>query len=56
MAQARFLLTTTAKTVNEIAEVVGYGDVSYFVRQFRQFHDASPQAWRSTRGMQAIAS
>jgi len=56
MAQARLLLATTAQTVNQIAESVGYGDVSYFVRQFRQFHDASPQVWRSTPGAQVLAS
>lgn len=48
MAQARWLLATTAQTVNEIAASVGYTDVSYFVRQFRQFHNVSPHAWRST--------
>lgn len=46
MAQARFLLTTTDKPVNQIANAVGYGDVSYFTRQFRQVHEMSPQAWR----------
>lgn len=56
MAQARLLLVTTAQTVNQVSDAVGYADVSYFVRQFRQFHNASPQAWRSTTGMQAIAS
>lgn len=48
MAQARWLLATTAQTVNQIAALVGYTDVSYFVRQFRQFHNASPHVWRST--------
>ncbi|MBD2256698.1 response regulator [Pseudanabaena sp. FACHB-2040] len=46
MAQARLLLTTTAQPVNQIANAVGYGDVSYFTRQFRQMHEVSPQAWR----------
>lgn len=56
MVQARLLLTTTAQTVNQIAESIGYTDVSYFVRQFRQFHNASPQVWRSTSSVQVAAS
>lgn len=47
MAQARLLLATTTQTVSQIAEAIGYSDVSYFVRQFRQFHNASPQVWRT---------
>ncbi len=47
MAQARLLLETTVQSVQQIAEAVGYNDVSYFIRQFRQLHDTSPQAWRS---------
>lgn len=46
MAQARWLLATTDQPVNQIASAVGYGDVSYFTRQFRQVHEMSPQAWR----------
>ncbi|NJN56946.1 MAG: response regulator [Leptolyngbyaceae cyanobacterium SL_5_9] len=56
MAQARLLLSTTSQTVSQIAESVGYTDVSYFVRQFRQFHSASPQVWRSTAESQASVS
>ncbi|NJN86835.1 MAG: helix-turn-helix transcriptional regulator, partial [Leptolyngbyaceae cyanobacterium SL_7_1] len=56
MAEARSLLTTTTQTVNQIAESVGYSDVSYFVRQFRQFHNRSPQAWRSTVDPQIAVS
>jgi YesN/AraC family two-component response regulator len=56
MAQARLLLSSTAQTVSKIAESVGYVDVSYFVRQFRQFHDTSPQVWRTTIGAQVAVS
>lgn len=56
MAQARFLLSSTSQTVNQIAESVGYTDVSYFVRQFRQFHNNSPQVWRTTVDAQAAVS
>ncbi|MBD1909019.1 MULTISPECIES: response regulator [unclassified Leptolyngbya] len=56
MVQARLLLTSTAQTVNHVAEAVGYADVSYFVRQFRQFHNASPQAWRIATEVQVAMS
>jgi YesN/AraC family two-component response regulator len=56
MAQARLLLTTTSQSVNQVAEAVGYGDVSYFVRQFRQFHNASPQVWRNRQTSQIAVS
>jgi YesN/AraC family two-component response regulator len=46
MVQARTLLTTTTRSVRQIAEAAGYGDAGYFTRQFRQFHGVSPQAWR----------
>jgi YesN/AraC family two-component response regulator len=47
MAEARKLLVNTAHSVSQVAETVGYADVSYFIRQFRQFHNTSPQAWRN---------
>jgi len=46
MAQARTLLKTTSASVRQIAEASGYNDPGYFTRQFRKFHDISPQAWR----------
>lgn len=48
MTQARLLLTNTAQSINQIANAVGYTDVSYFIRQFRQMHQMSPQAWRNS--------
>lgn len=56
MVQARKLLTTTAQPVNQIAEIIGYTDVNYFIRQFRQFHSVSPQAWRNIAQNQVQAS
>jgi YesN/AraC family two-component response regulator len=47
MAQARLLLKTTQASVRQIAEQAGYGDPGYFTRQFRHYHGASPQAWRT---------
>lgn len=46
MAQARALLATTNQSVQSIAETSGYSDAGYFTRQFRQYHNLSPQAWR----------
>ncbi|WP_017298773.1 response regulator transcription factor [Nodosilinea nodulosa] len=46
MAQARTLLATTTQSVRHIAETSGYSDAGYFTRQFRQFHNLSPQDWR----------
>jgi YesN/AraC family two-component response regulator len=46
MAGARFLLQNNNQTVEKIAKVLGYQDVSHFSRQFRQHHGLPPQAWR----------
>ena len=46
MAQARILLLNTNQSIKEVSEASGYSDAGYFSRQFRKFHDASPQAWR----------
>lgn len=55
MAQARTLLVTTAQSVRQVAESVGYSDTSYFVRQFRQMHGTSPHAWRSSEARSVSA-
>jgi len=46
MAQARQLLRTTRESIRRVAELSGYQDAGYFTRQFRQFHELAPQAWR----------
>lgn len=48
MSQARMLLCETDHSVRQIAEVVGYPDVAYFTRQFRQLHGDPPQSWRNS--------
>ncbi|MGI0484101.1 response regulator [Pantanalinema rosaneae CENA516] len=48
MAQARQLLRETDQPVRQIAEVIGYPDVGYFTRQFRQLHGDPPQSWRNS--------
>ena len=46
MAQALFLLRSTDRSVEYIAEAVGYQNTCYFFRQFRQYQGTTPQAWR----------
>ncbi|MEM7066089.1 MAG: response regulator [Cyanobacteria bacterium P01_B01_bin.77] len=46
MAQARQLLTSTADSIKNIAESIGYADAGYFTRQFRKLHGVTPQVWR----------
>jgi YesN/AraC family two-component response regulator len=48
MSQARMLLCETDQPVRQIAESVGYPDVAYFTRQFRQLHGDPPQSWRNS--------
>lgn len=46
MTEARRLLLETNDDIVQIAEAVGYQEVTYFIRQFRQFHLKTPQVWR----------
>jgi YesN/AraC family two-component response regulator len=48
MSQARMLLCETEQPVGQIATSVGYPDVAYFTRQFRQLHGDPPQSWRNS--------
>jgi YesN/AraC family two-component response regulator len=48
MFQARWLLRETDQPVRQIAAVIGYPDVGYFTRQFRQLHGDPPQSWRNS--------
>jgi YesN/AraC family two-component response regulator len=43
---ARNLLLKTEKSVEQIAEAVGYQSLNHFFRQFRQYYGNSPKAWR----------
>ncbi|MEA5465333.1 response regulator transcription factor [Leptothoe sp. PORK10 BA2] len=47
MAQARQLLASTAESIKQIADSIGYDDAGYFTRQFRKLHGVTPQVWRS---------
>jgi AraC family transcriptional regulator, transcriptional activator of pobA len=47
MAEARRLLLHSGERVDDIAERVGYADVTHFIRMFRRAHGATPAAWRA---------
>lgn len=46
MADARRLLTETDLTVDAIGGKVGYRDLSYFIKSFKQSHTLTPLEWR----------
>lgn len=46
LTEARRLLLETEDRVEDIAQVLGYSDTTYFARQFRQRNGITPQAWR----------
>ena len=45
---ARQLLTDTAIPIRQIAEAIGYADVSVFTRAFKRWSGETPSAWRSS--------
>ncbi len=49
LARAQHFLRETAMTVTEIADRLGYADVFFFSRQFKQKTGLSPLAYRSQR-------
>ena len=46
LSQATFLLSTTTLAVAEIAQAVGYDNISYFHRLFRKKYGMSPRDYR----------
>lgn len=46
MTEARSLLIETDWSVEQVAASVGYLNVSYFFRQFRQYQGTTPKVWR----------
>lgn len=46
MASARRLLMESDRTIDQIAESVGYFDRRHFGRQFLRRHNTTPRAWR----------
>jgi transcriptional regulator GlxA family with amidase domain len=49
LERARELLKTSCLSVNEIAAVVGFTDVSHFVRDFKRAYGATPSEFRATK-------
>lgn len=47
--KAKELLFNTNLKVNEIAERIGYVDVSYFYRKFKEYHGVSPNTLRKSK-------
>jgi AraC-like DNA-binding protein len=47
MAEARRRLLHSDEMVEIIAERVGYGDATHFIRVFRRVHGMTPAAWRA---------
>ena len=46
MEKARFLLSSTSKTIGEIARESGFRDQLYFSRRFHHYHGISPRSFR----------
>ncbi len=53
MSEARQLLRETDQPVRQISAGIGYPDVAYFTRQFRQLHGDPPQSWRNSIRLRA---
>lgn len=49
LAQTAFLLASTDRNVDEIAQAVGYENISYFHRLFREKFGQSPRQYRAER-------
>lgn len=47
--RARLLLSTTSRTLQDIADSLGYSDISYFNRQFARKTGVPPAAYRTGR-------
>jgi YesN/AraC family two-component response regulator len=49
MAEAESLLRDLDCSIEKIAETLGYQNINHFFRQFRQYHNTTPQVWRNTQ-------
>jgi transcriptional regulator GlxA family with amidase domain len=56
LERARDLLETGTLSVKEIAGVVGFTDVSHFVRNFKMAYGASPSEFRATKSRERSGS
>ena len=51
MNEARRLLLYSADSIEIIAEKIGYGDTTHFVRTFKREHNTTPAVWRKQQTM-----
>jgi AraC-like DNA-binding protein len=49
MDRARRLLLESSRTIQEIADLLGYADIYFFSRQFKDKNGVSPRLWRERR-------
>lgn len=49
MTRAYFLITTTQRPITEIANDLGYTEISNFNRAFKRYYNMSPQSLRTTK-------
>ena len=49
LAQAAFLLRSTDRKVEDVAQAVGYENISYFYRIFKAAYGVSPRSYRITK-------
>lgn len=50
MAAAEVLLLESEKSIEQIAETIGYQNPGHFFRQFRQHYQTTPIAWKNSQG------
>jgi AraC-like DNA-binding protein len=48
MERARLLLQDSAMTIQQVAAALGYADMFFFSRQFKQHFGVSPRRWRTS--------
>ncbi|MGL5873618.1 MAG: response regulator transcription factor, partial [Xenococcaceae cyanobacterium] len=50
MAEAESLLKENVNySIEKIAEILGYQNINHFFRQFRKYHNTTPQSWKNTQ-------
>ncbi|MGL5804077.1 MAG: response regulator transcription factor [Xenococcaceae cyanobacterium] len=49
MAEAESMLKNSNCSIEKIAETIGYQNINHFFRQFRQYHNTTPQGWRNAQ-------